>query len=300
MVLQEESIRMWHRLGEVSPEKLGDAVQQTHWAVQLVMAFTDAFEWSSLDMNHDNLKWYEDHQALVGHRVPTGFRAGLRISDLSLLILDKDTSIREELCLHGHTLEQSLAWLSVHTRKLTSRLSNDPLTLRDYGVPAHGVSEGKPFSTRDEEAFEELSYWYGNAANALRDVAGSKHSASSVRCWPQHINICTRIVVESDELQNDEKWITVGMNPGDSVFDEPYIYVNPWPCEPDWELPSLLGNGHWYRDSWTGAVLTGRDLVLAYSPEIQARQLSDFLRSAIAANYDLLEISQSAEGSVSS
>ncbi len=288
MSLYEESIKLWRKLGSVPPSMLGDAVAQIHWASQLLAAFTDA----CADSCHsgaelDELRWYDDYEALVVHKSATGHRVGLRISDLTIILLDGRNLAVEEMCLHGHSLQQALAWLNVRLRKSAICLSTDPLAVRDYAIPHHRIRDGAPFSTKDSSTFIELSNWYANAALALEDVAGANKGATPVRCTLPQMNLCTRVMIEALREGDEPGQVTIGMCPGDCQFAEPYVYVMPWPFDERVELPDLCGSGFWQRDQWFGAVLKGSDLVLADSPEVQARQLSDFLRSAVDAALDL-------------
>ena len=153
MSLYEESIKLWRKLGSVPPSMLGDAVAQIHWASQLLAAFTDA----CADSCHsgaelDELRWYDDYEALVVHKSATGHRVGLRISDLTIILLDGRNLAVEEMCLHGHSLQQALAWLNVRLRKSAICLSTDPLAVREImQIPHHRIRDGAPFSTKDKQ-----------------------------------------------------------------------------------------------------------------------------------------------------
>ena len=51
------------------------------------------------------------------------------------------------------------------------------------------------------------------------------------------------------------------MAPMGGGYDSWYWYVTPWPRPRAEQLPPLEGPGAWHTEGWTGAVLTGVELV---------------------------------------
>jgi hypothetical protein len=76
----------------------------------------------------------------------------------------------------------------------------------------------------------------------------------------------------------------LGLSPGDEGIPEPYFYVTPWPPPgPGEPLPDLPAPGRWHREGWTGAVLTGTEVVAAGDGGAQAARASAFLAEAVSA-----------------
>jgi hypothetical protein len=209
------------------------------------------------------------------------FRAGIRISDASLVVLDEQGSIDREFALDGSTLEQGYAWL-------VSAIGENPeagpeiLTRPSHAMPELEAGEGAPFSFDNPVALEELKRWYRNGEYILQWVAGQEEEASPVRCWPHHFDIATLFVLDPEKSSDEARSIGVGVIPGDASYHEPYVYVTPWPYPYDQRLPMLEG-GHWHTEGWYGAVMAGSELVAAGSGLDQLHYLREFLESAIAA-----------------
>ena len=67
------------------------------------------------------------------------------------------------------------------------------------------------------------------------------------------------------------------MSPGDSHFDQPYFYVNPYGVENPGELPSLADGANW-AEGWLGAVFTADQVLAASDPMATTKS---FLNDAV-------------------
>jgi hypothetical protein len=97
------------------------------------------------------------------------------------------------------------------------------------------------------------------------------------------IYIATLIQVDAEAKTS----IGVGMTPGDGNYAEPYWYVSPWPYPTSPQLPDLPA-GAWHTEGWTGAVLTGTDVVAAGDAAAQHERSADFVKTAIEQSKTLL------------
>ena len=80
----------WTQLGGVSKPALRDARLELHWALQDVSAIADACLPHADDDSHTNTEWLPKSSVLA-HRSTESeprFRAGLRVPDLSLVLLN--------------------------------------------------------------------------------------------------------------------------------------------------------------------------------------------------------------------
>jgi hypothetical protein len=138
---------------------------------------------------------------------------------------------------------------------------------------------GDSFDASEKSQFEELAKWFANGASILGSLARSIHDASEVRCWPHDFDVATLVPVAA------ERTIGVGLEPGDSYYDEPYFYVSTHPRVPAAQARSrpLWGRGTWHTRQWTGAVLTGSRLESASKQEWQVREFIDSALSACRA-----------------
>ena len=187
------------------------------------------------DDSHASLEWSTAGRLLVGGMTPRKLRLGLRLTDLTLVVVDAAGSPQHELPLAGETLNQALAWAN---RMLGGAAPGSPA----LQMPDHVVGHGGAFRGRDREALAELARWYASADALLRSFVSSRphanERASPVRCWPHHFDIATLVSVQGGP-PDQARTIGVGLSPGDSSYAEPYFYVTPWPAPDSATLPEL-------------------------------------------------------------
>jgi hypothetical protein len=280
----------WLRLGEVAPQMLAGMRLQTLWAAQLVAAVAAAHVRPAADGSHIAMEWISGQELLVGARPFGGrqFRAGLRIAGFAVVLLDMMDRPLEELFLDGRTLSDARSWLE---NGIASYTESDPVRLQvpAFDIPNHPVAGGRVFSLESGDACVELARWYAGAEVVLRELAAVTPNSSPVRCWPQHLDLRTRITVAAADRPRSDLVILVGMSPGDSTFPEPYWYVAPSTMVSSVTLPALSHGGEWHVGDWTGAVLRARRL-LPGSAAGQRERLVVFLNDAITAACDLLGV----------
>lgn len=279
---------IWHQVGTVSSEALIEPRLQAHWAAQLPAAAGDAYLEKRSDDSQSNLGWNDDLQALLSHPLPNGLRVGLRIADLTVLLVEPDHNLADSFPLLGLTLTAAMDQLS---ERLAARgLSRKQLQPRDYDMPDHPVAQGKLFQL-DEAGLAELAHWYANAHQVLGAIVLNEPAASPVRCWPHHFDIATLITFDPGKDPEQARSIGLGLSPGDNTYPEPYFYVNPWPYPQPETLPELMGMGRWHTDGWVGAVLTASQLVGVDTDE-QLRHAERHLVAALHACSQVLGLSE--------
>jgi hypothetical protein len=259
---------------------LADARQQAHHAAQLATAAGISYLPHQDDDSHTSLEWIPSHGALASHVVPglNSFRVALRVSDLTLLVLDGGIVVRSSFPLDGRTIADAAAWIRAELTKLGADGRHYTLS-RHYVIPPHPVGDGAPFDASDRERFEQLSRWFACAADELTTLRAST-GASEVRCWPHHFDIA--VLIDAGASRS----IGVGLEPGDGYYDEPYFYVNMHPQPPASALSARLdGNGSWHTREWIGAVLPGSRVI---GGDGQRAQIRAFLNSAVSVARSLL------------
>mgnify|MGYP001545970808 FL=1 len=257
---------------------LGDARLELHWATQLVSAPGATWLPSEADHSHTNLGWDDALGVLVGRSVgDEHLRAALVLGSLELVVLEGERE-RATLGLAGRDMGSALTWLGEHMRRDAAEAPELPV----HDMPDHPVSHGAPFSDGDPAGRAELEAWFSNASAAIYRAVADEPTASIVRCWPHHFDVASLVVLDVDADAEDARSIGVGFSPGDDSYSQPYFYVNPWPYPPADELPPLDEAARWHTEGWTGAVLTGEQVVDA-GPSHQAALVDRELRRAIAA-----------------
>lgn len=266
----------WHQLESVAPTDLGDARETLHHAAQLLALVGASYIPPRPDDSHTSMKWLDERGALVTDLVDAArpFRVGLRLSDLTILVLDASNDETAFLPLAERTRDQAIAWL----RARIGDTGRDPSSLRTalhFSIADHSTDHGAPFVR--QPALEELSRWFENANALLTKRRAHTPNAGDVRCWPHHFDIATLVSRPGGVLHT----IGIGMSPGDGSYGEPYFYVapDPRPATP----PSRLTVGHWHTRDWWAAVLTASEIVGLPDAADQASLVTRFIDEALAA-----------------
>ncbi len=267
----------WQALGGRDPLALEDARLQAHWAAQPIASVGMAFADHTDDDSHTNMEWMERGRMLAGQvitRMPP-FRAAMQPGALTLMLLDLEGDEIGRLALEGHTLDRAYEWLAA---MIDTLIEGDPVKLGRpaYDLPHHPTADGKPFPGGDVESFLEIGHWFANANLVLRGIQKDVPGALPVRCWPHHFDMATLIQVDTEAKTS----IGIGMTPGDGNYAEPYWYVSPWPYPESRQLPDLAV-GAWHTEGWTGAVLTGTEVVAAGDAAAQHERSAGFVKTAI-------------------
>ena len=270
---------VWESLGEVPPRQLAEARRLLHHAAQLVAAVGRCLVAPRPDDGHTSLEWRAGARALAGQEVPgpRPWRAALRVEDLSLAVCVRDAEV-SRLALSGRTQADAFAWLVERARDLGA--ASERLRLAaPYAIPEHPVGGGAPFAPGSDGSLAELARWVADGTGLLRAVADTWPAAAPVRVWPHHFDVGS--VLPLDGQGKDAPSIGVGLSLGDEGMPEPYLYVTPWPRPAGESLPELPAGGRWHREGWTGAVLTGSEIVDAGGGAAQAAEAGAFLSGTV-------------------
>lgn len=272
----------WQPVRPDRARSLNDARLQLHYALQFGTALGIGYLDALPDDSHTNHGWDGALDAHVSRSAsgPSGDAAiGIRPRDLTALVLLNGNAL-VSIPLDGLTI--SAATERVTAALATAGLEPAHYTLRrHFEIPPHRLSEGGSFDANDSAAFEQLAYWYANAASVLTRLAADNPGASEVRTWPHHFDIATLVTAGPGKSNG------VGMSPGDDYYDEPYFYVNVYPAPSKDQLVARLdGGGTLHTRDWIGAVLPGSRL--STDVTAQSQQVRDFLDSALAAGRALL------------
>jgi len=292
----DDALRSWRAVPQRKPGELSDTRLQAHWAAQLVELVGKALVPQQDDWSHVAMTWLDPLELFAGGFTRHGVRVGIRVHDLCLVVLDADDRIEWSFDLDGKTLEDAKHWL----QEVLAEEGEAAVELEAFrdDLPDHPVAQGEPFHLDEIAQFQEIAHWFGNCARILDVLQNHTLGAAPVRCWPHHFDIATLITLDPDEPDKEKaRSINVGLSPGDGSYDEPYLYVTPWPEPTSPESEPLAGNGHWHTDGFVAAVLPAHRLPDIHSgiepdhhAQEQAEQVFRFLRSAMAACRGLLGV----------
>lgn len=253
----------------VDPLRLWNTRLQLHWAAQAAAGVGRSLLPHHEDFSHESFHWSQKHRALLQASTDgeNRFRAGIRIRDICLLILDENDVPIDEMPMNDRTLDKGFAFFENHA-------DSQPLGRPPEGMPEHPVVHGAVFNV-DMNHLRELERYYSDAATMLEQVRCSEQGAGPVRCWPHHFDIATLITISGEG--EHARTIGVGMAPGDESYREPYYYVTPWPRPEVLTLPRLT-HGAWHSVDWFGATLPASQMIAQRGP---GNVIPMFLQEAI-------------------
>jgi len=229
------------------------------------------------DTSHTSLAWAQAHGALVTQPMstvlgPIHVAMSLAPLQISILHAGRRTAVLE---LNGRRMDEAEAWLD--ERLELCALNPVTGTTLPYELPPAVAQIDRLTVGDDAQAFAELVGWYDLANSQLAALAKSKaqHAIepAPVRCWPHHFDIAIYVQLEAGELES-ARGIGAGMAPGDSAYDQPYFYVNPFPAPNPEQLPQAPKPGHWHVQGFVGACATREEILV--SP-LTADSLTAFL-----------------------
>ncbi len=273
---------LWRPIAGLDRGKLQEARLQAHYAAQWLARGARAYISPRSDDSHTNLGWDNAQGGLCTHALTDGTWLGLRISDLTLMLLGvaRDGS---SLSLEGSTDADARAWLGQQcaARGLDARKLDHP---SPYEMPAHAIASGAKYTPgKLIDALRDLAAWYANANGLLGDVgqllAARKLNAPTVRCWPHHFDLDSLVSLGNDRTTG------LGFSAGDEYYDAPYFYVTIYPEPSPAALPKLPALGHWHTRDFIAAVAPAGKIVAAKD---QRKETEAFVVASVEAAINLL------------
>jgi len=280
----------WQTLGSPPPDQLAHAREQLHCAAQAIANVPRLLAPHESDWSHSAFGWDEDRGALLSIEIPADvrFRVGLRLADASALILDTRGDELGSFAAHGRTIEELFGWLTRQIVDLTSSALPRPLAKAERTLPVPCVA-GQTFELDDRAALAELARYYANTHDLLQRIRSMGATASAIHVWPHHMDMAMVIEVDSSDEGDSPRSVSLGMEPGDTYYPEPYFYssLQPMPVREPADWPPLEP-GSWHTGGFTGAGLLSSEVTRAGDAAAQEAVLNGFARAAIAANQALL------------
>jgi len=257
----------WRPLGAVAPTALAEARLKLHHAAQIVSGVGRTLLPKQDDDSHTNLGWDRRLGALVSRRVERDrpFSAALEFVALRLMLLDENDEALVTASLRRMTVDEGYAWLGEGVAARLGHVLESGFAPLHYELPDHPVASGARFVVEDQSAFSELARWFHNADLLFAELRAAEPKMSEVRCWPHHFDLGALITLD------DGKQIGLGMSPGDSTYEQPYLYCSPYPQPSPDDLPALDAIGHWHTEGFVSVVLPGDRLVVEQDQPTAAR-----------------------------
>jgi hypothetical protein len=277
----------WRPLRGVAEARLRAARLEAHYAVQWLARTARAFVPPRPDDGHTNLGWDGVLDGLATHPLTGELRLGLRISDLTLLLVG-GAGGQQSFPLGGRTDADARRWLGAQLAAcgLDAAKLDAPAP---YAMPDHALAHGGAYRAGAlADPLTELTAWFASASMSLgalhERMIGRGLKASPLRCWPHHFDIATLTLVEGDAAEHAPS-VNAGFSPGDEHYAEPYFYVSPHPYPDSAGLPPLPALGHWHVQRFTAAIAPASRILASKDRQTAA---DEFLDAAVAAAIDLL------------
>ena len=276
----------WRQLRGVDQGDLREARLQAHYAAQWLARFARAYVAPQPDDGHTSLRWDDARDSFTTQPASNGTRLSLKIADLTLALHGGDASARgPSLSLNARSEAQIRQWLG---GELVAR-GLDPAALdapSPYEMPAHALARGAVYdASGSADGLTEHAAWFANANVSLGSVQKrmTQGVASPVCCWPHHFDLATLTTLKRDG--EADRYLGVGLSPGDHYYDEPYFYVSVYPKPDLAALPALPETCHWHTHEFVAAIAPAHKIVAQKNQMIAA---DDFLQRSVALALDML------------
>lgn len=269
-----------------APDRLTDARSMAHRAVQLLTKAARANLDARADDSHSSLGWDGAGQQFVARPIPADrgdCLVALALAPLELRVFSGGRPV-SAVELDGLTVGSAERWLDDQLVGLGLKVAV-PVVL-PYELPADAAAiEG----FQNVEALDSLAAWFDLASGVLSAFAWTNKALEPgpgpVRCWPHHFDIATFVSLETGDPET-ARGVGVGLSPGDDAYDQPYVYVNPWPYPDAGDLPVLSRPGHWHTEGFVGAVATADGIL---SLDDVSGELAAFVADAFETSRQLLK-----------
>ena len=273
---------IWQPLSMSFSPELANALQQQHHAAQFIALAGRYLIPPQADDSHTNMQYLPEDELLIGNPLSDGMRLALRLADLKLLLLDKDSSEKFQIPMVAKTKQQVFEKLKLMLAESgldISRLKNE----LHYKVPDHDLDRLALFAIKEKQSFQENIRYRHNAEVVLKKITGHFADAAPVRVWPHHFDTATFIPLSHDGNNQVTQSIGLGWAIPDSISNEPYYYLNIWPTENpgDFEQLPALAVGEWFSSEWQGGVLKLSDILGNTSANAQFEHVQLFFNSGI-------------------
>jgi len=265
----------WRPVGGIDPAAMSAARLQAHLALQWLARAARAYIPCRPDDHHTNLGWDDALDGLVTHPLPDGARLGLRVADLTLVLVDS-SGRKDIFALDGRRDADAYDWLGRHARARGFDAQALDAAL-PYEVPAFAGGDVYTAAALGEP-LAELAIWFSNANGTLAAIrqwlATQNIDAPPVRCWPHHFDLDTLVTLAPGRTTG------IGFEPGDEHYDEPYFYVSLYPAPDLATLPPLPAVAHWHTKHFTAAIAPAHRILAVND---QGAEVAAFLHAAVEA-----------------
>jgi len=272
----------WKPLNQVFDKGLNDALQQQHYAVQLIAMAGRHLIPQQADDSNTNMQYFPAEELMVGNSLEHGYHVAVKLTNMYLMVLDKDYQLVKQFTLEGKTMKKSSQKLKDALWSLNVDVSNFKEELH-YEIPRHPLAKKEVFIINNIGDFIENAAYRNNAEIILNEISETFKLQEAIKVWPHHFDTGSYIPVTSNEKGELIQSIGLGFAIADAMVKEPYYYLSFWSAKPIKELekPEALTVGKWMTPKWNGAVLKLSDIQKAQSGQVQHQIVKEFYESGL-------------------
>lgn len=251
----------WHTLGAVAPRDLKPVREKLHRGVQWLARIARSYYPPEDDDSHTALTFHGPSAAagLPEMRGPKGPVIPVYIVPEMAVALSHESE-GLILGLRDLTEAERLAALLQALERVGLDADQLDVTL-PYEAELPTPDDGPP----DAPAAVELTRYYANFALCLQQLDQRVRCVSPVRLWPHHFDLARLIALDDGPQHEDSRSIGVGLAPDDGAYDQPYLYIAPWPpgaLPADHALPPAPAGLRWHTGDFTALVAAAEEIML--------------------------------------
>jgi len=234
------------------------------------------------DDSNTSMQYCPERQMLTGSPLAGGFRLGLFLTRLEIMLLDAEYTPVATILLEGKDRRQ--AFKAIKQMLETSGIAASELKDKmHYEIPYHRIQDGYPFTIFDQKYFDENTITRHDSGILLQSIVSRFPDAAPVRVWPHHFDTGTIIPVEYSDSGEVSTYLGLGYAIPDALIAEPYFYLNFRSGDQGRKVEKLPGlpAGNWMLPRWNGAVLRLSEILNFMSAEKQEDFVKSFFDSGI-------------------
>ncbi len=284
---ETSAMNQWRRLGAVEFIHLIDARLQLHHALQIPGAINRTLTAYAVAGNKPILRWDSRLAAIygkiIGEEKPV--MAALRLTDLTLLLLDGRQNVAHELHLDELTIGEAYSWIEQQLELLDIDVTELSVDV-PHEMPIHPAGEGEMFVFKNSLTYRELAKYWTNTEQLLLHLTQGRVEGRIGRCSAERFDYSRLFKIKTGDAlggEGDPVLMRIGMCPGDADYAIPYFYValeGEGGTSRD-DLTELGLGGIWHAEGWTGAVL-GAETIVRYNNAVeQFNHLVAFVKLSI-------------------
>lgn len=259
-----------------------EALQQQHYAAQLLALTGKHLIPQEADDSNTNARYLAETEMLAGNKLTNGLRLGLKLTSLELQLLDSGDQPQQTLPLAGLTFDEAFETM----KKLLQKSGVDTAALVNqlhFEIPDHALAHSARFAVSNPQYFKENARVRHDIEIVLREAVSGFSEAAPVRVWPHHFDTGTFIPLATNAKGGVTKSIGLGWAIPDTMIDEPYFYLSFW-SEDDGKISNdftPLPAGAWMMPGWNGAVLRHSEILQKQSAASQHETTALFFKRGI-------------------